>query len=144
MAQRRSHDSNGARAAARAEQQKEARDAFVQPQAAVVLTEESAKGIALVLPLCVFVGALLAAPLGLIEFGSLELTTRVIVAAVCGAVAGAVVGLVAGPSLGARRKARESAGAPRGRQGRPGKAEVAEATGEHEDDINDRRRRTAG
>jgi hypothetical protein len=130
MAQRRNDAS--ARAAARAEQQKESRDAFVQPQAAVVLTEESAKGIALVLPLCVLVGALLAAPLGLIEFGGLETTTRVIIAAVCGAVAGLAVGLVAGPSLGARQKARKNEGAPRGSQGRPGKAEVAEASSEHE------------
>ncbi len=121
------------RAAARAEQQKEAQDSFVMPQAGVLLTGESAKGIALVLPLCVIVGAALAAPFGLIEFGELTLATRLIIAAVVGAVAGAVVGLVAGPSLGARYKARESAGAPRGRQGRPGKAEVAEATAEHEE-----------
>lgn len=122
------------REAARAEQQKEAADSFVMPQVGVLFTGESAKGIAILLPLFVLIGAALAAPFGLIEFGNLELSVRLIIAAVCGAVAGGVVGLVAGPSLGARRKAKESANAPRGRQGRPGKAEVAEATASHEEE----------
>lgn len=139
MAQRHSNSKNRDRRAARAEQQKEARDSFVSPQASVVLTEESAKGIALILPICVLLGAVLAAPLGFIEFGDLGVGARVLIAAVSGAVAGLVVGFVAGPSLGARRKARESAGAARGRQGRPGKAEVAEATGSHERERGNRR-----
>ena len=121
---------------ARAEQQKEARDSFVLPQAGVLYPGESAKGLAKAVSLFVFLGALAAFPFGFIEFGGLPLSGRLFIAAIIGAAAGGVVGLVVGPSVGAREDAKDKAGTPRGTAGRPGKAEVAEATGGSESQVS--------
>lgn len=137
---------SGARARARAETQKEAQGSVVAPQAGVLYTEESAKGFLVGVPLFALLGALFALPFGLIEFGAVGQGTRMVIAAIVGAVAGGIIGAIAGPSVATRRKAKKDAGAPSGTKGRPGKAEVAEATGGHEQDepTNDAtgRRRT--
>lgn len=112
------------------------------PQVGVLYTEESAKGFAIAVPLFALLGALFALPFGLIEFGAVGQGTRMVIAAIVGAVAGGVIGAVAGPSVASRRKAKKDAAAPAGTKGRPGKAEVAEATGDSEHDAVPRRRRT--
>ncbi|HYZ92241.1 MAG TPA: hypothetical protein VFA34_07595 [Actinomycetota bacterium] len=132
--------SRNGKAAARAETQKEAKDSFVLPQLGVLMTKEGAAGFALAVPLFALVGALLFFPLGFIEIYGIPMVTRLIIAAAVGATAGAVVGFVVGPSVGVRRAARQRAGASRGRQSRPGKAEIAEATGGHEDGQPPKRR----
>lgn len=116
----------------RAEQQRESQKSFVVPQAGVLYPQPSAKGLAKAISLFVPLGALAVLPFGLITFGGLPTAPRLFIAALIGAVAGGVVGLIVGPSVGARDDAKEHAGASRGSAGRPGKAEVAEATGRPE------------
>jgi outer membrane lipoprotein SlyB len=87
-------------------------------------------------------GAIVLLPFAFIDYAGLALAARFAIVAAIGAVAGSAVGFVVGPSLGARRRAIEGASAGNGQEDRPGKAEIAEATGEHEDGRT-RRRRTA-
>lgn len=92
-----------------AEMQEEMDQSWVSPQAGFAYTKESAKGLAMLMPLMALVGAVVALPLGLIEFGDIALWVRLLVAALVGATAGATIGLVVGPSLGSTSPAKKTA-----------------------------------
>lgn len=97
-----------------AEMQEEMDQSWVSPQAGFAYTKESAKGLAVLMPLLAVVGAVLALPLGLvISVGDLPLWLRLLIAAGVGATAGATVALVAGPALGSKNTA-EPVAAQRG------------------------------
>ncbi|HVE47035.1 MAG TPA: hypothetical protein VNA57_09865 [Acidimicrobiales bacterium] len=83
-----------------AEMQEEMDQSWVSPQAGFAYSKESAKGLAMLMPLLALAGAVLALPLGLIPFGDIALWVRLVVAAFIGSVAGATIALIAGPSLG--------------------------------------------
>lgn len=85
-----------------AEMQEEMDQSWVSPQAGFAYTKESAKGLALLMPLLAVAGAVLAAPLAFISIGDLEFWLRLVIVTLVGATAGATVALIAGPALGAK------------------------------------------
>lgn len=85
-----------------AEMQEETDQGWVSPQAGFAYTKESAKGLAILMPLLSLAGAVLALPLAFVVFGGLDLWLRLVIVALVGAMAGATVGLIAGPALGSK------------------------------------------
>lgn len=92
-----------------AEMQEEMDQSWVSPQAGFAYTKESAKGLAMLMPIMAAVGAVVALPLGFIDIGDIALWARLLVAALVGAAAGATIGLVVGPALGSNSPSKKSA-----------------------------------
>lgn len=116
-----------------AEMQEEMDQSWVSPQAGFAYTKESAKGLAMLMPILALVGAVVALPLGFIGFGDIALWVRLLVAALVGGAAGATIGLVVGPSLGSTSPSKKTA-ADRGTVVRVdgGSPELSRAMAEHE------------
>lgn len=89
-------------ASLRAEMRQELTDAWVVPNAGLVVTKEAAKGMLGVGALASLLGALLAIPLAFIDFGG-TFWFRLFLFVVLGVIAGATVGFVAGGGMAAKR-----------------------------------------
>jgi hypothetical protein len=83
-------------ASLRAEMRAEVEDSWISPQAAFVVTKETAKGSAVAILVLTLVGALAGAMLGFFFAYGLALWLRLVLFGVIGATAGATVGFIAG------------------------------------------------
>ena len=85
----------------RAEMREELEHALIAPTAALVLPKESLKGVGLLAPVGMVVGALLALPFAWIDWG-VPFTTGLIIVLVCGAAMGATVAFLVGAGTAMR------------------------------------------
>lgn len=93
--------------ALQAEMRDEVDQSFLGP--GTTFTKDMTKGVLALSLVAGAIGAVLAAPIGLIEFGDMALWTRVLLCAVVGALVAGTVGFVIGGSFGARRPGEELA-----------------------------------
>lgn len=87
--------------ALQAEMRSEMDSSMSLPASVGPLPKESARGLAMAVPIGFVIGALVALPIGFIEFG-LPVAQRLVIAAVVGGFFGAASGLVIGGGAGAR------------------------------------------
>jgi hypothetical protein len=85
----------------RAEMRDELENSWISPPAVIAPTKESAKGASALVPLGALIGAILAMPLGFIDVGG-SLTSRLVIAALCGVGMGSTVGFLIGAGTGVR------------------------------------------
>lgn len=88
-------------ASLRAEMRAETEDGFILPQAGLLVPKESARGLAVSVPIAMVAGALVIGPVGLFDFGW-TLGTRLALAAGIGAAMGAVIAFIVGAATAAR------------------------------------------
>src|SRR4051794_34930054 len=75
----------------RAEMRQEMHDSVIAPQAAMVMTKEATKGLAVVEPIAIAIGIVIAVPIAVVAGGSVSLGLRILIGALIGAVGGATV-----------------------------------------------------
>ncbi len=93
-------DQADSRASLEAEMREEMEESWLSPQAALVATKESAKGMSLVIPIGAVVGVLAALPFAfLITFGGASLVLRLVIAVATGGLGGAAVGFIVGGGM---------------------------------------------
>lgn len=90
------------RASLRAEQNEEARESVVSPQAGVVLTKEPAKALTLTLPLVALAGVLIAVPFAFIEVDGLSFWSRVVWYAIAGAASTTTIAFIVTAAMAAK------------------------------------------
>jgi hypothetical protein len=88
-------------AALRAEMRAELEGAVITPTAALALPKESMKGVGVLAPIGMVVGALLALPLAWIDWG-VPFSTGLVIVVVCGAAMGATVAFLVGAGTALR------------------------------------------
>src|SRR5512134_64482 len=79
----------------RSEMREELEHALIAPTAVLVLPKESAKGVGILAPVGMVIGALLALPLAWVDWG-VPFSTALVIVLVCGAAMGATVAFLVG------------------------------------------------